>query len=39
MYILLSVFIGCTRADVCRCDGDVISVTQDMNLDGGKSVV
>ena len=24
MYVWLYVFLGCTRACLCRCDGDVI---------------
>ena len=27
----LYIFIGCTRACVCGCDGDVICVGHDMN--------
>ena len=31
MYVWLYVFIGCTRACVCRCDGDVICVCHDLD--------
>ena len=31
MLVWLYVFLGCTRACVCRCDGDVIYVGHDMN--------
>ena len=31
MYVWLYVFLGCTRARVCRCDGDVICVGHDLN--------
>ena len=30
MYVWLYVFLGCTRACVCRCDGDVICVGHDL---------
>ena len=35
------VFLGCTRACVCRCDSDVIYIGHDLNrcLCGGKSEV
>ena len=36
MYVWLHVFLGCTRACVCRCDGDVICVGA---LGGGMSAV
>ena len=31
MWVWLYVFIVCTRACVCRCDGDVICVGYDLN--------
>ena len=31
MKVWLYVFLGCTRACVCRCDGDVICVDHDLN--------
>ena len=31
MYVWLYVFLFCTRACVCRCDGDVICVGHDLN--------
>ena len=31
MQVWLYVFIGRTRACVCRCDGDVICVDHDLN--------
>ena len=31
MKVWLYVFIGCTRACVCRCDGNVICVGNDLN--------
>ena len=31
LYVWLYVFLGCTRACVCRCDGDVICVGHDLN--------
>ena len=39
--VWLYVFLGCTRACVCRCDGDVICVRQALNrvLDSGMSAV
>ena len=30
MYVWLYVFLCCTRACVCRCDGDVICVGHDL---------
>ena len=30
-YVWLYVFLGCIRACVCRCDGDVICVGHDLN--------
>ena len=35
MYVCLYVFLGCTRACVCRCDGDVIFVRHDLNRCSG----
>ena len=32
MYVWLYIFLGCTRACVCGCDGDVICVDHDLNL-------
>ena len=32
---MVKVFLGCTRACVCRCDGDVICVDHDQNSAGG----
>ena len=32
MKVWLYVFLGCTRACVCRCDGDVICVDNDLML-------
>ena len=30
VYVWLYVFLGCTRACVCRCDGDVIWIGHDL---------
>ena len=35
MYVWLYVFLGCTRACVYRCDGDVICVCHDLNRCSG----
>ena len=35
MYVWLYVFLGCTHACVCRCDGDVICVGHDLNRCSG----
>ena len=35
MYVWLYVFLGCTRACVCICDGDVIYVGHDLNQCSG----
>ena len=35
MYVWLYVFLGCTRACVCRCDGVVICVGHDLNRCSG----
>ena len=35
MYVLLYAFLGCTRACVCCCDGDVICVGHDLNRCSG----
>ena len=39
MYVWLYVSLGCTRAYVCRCDGDVICVDHDPNRCSGWSYV
>ena len=31
MWVWLYVFLGCTRACVCRCDGDVMCGGYDLN--------
>ena len=31
LYVWLHIFLGCTRACVCGCDGDVICVGHDLN--------
>ena len=35
MYVWLYVFLRCTHAYVCRCDGDVICVGRDLNRCSG----
>ena len=35
MYVWLYVYLGCTRACVCRCNGDVICVGHDLNRCSG----
>ena len=35
MYVWLYVFPNCTRACMCRCDGDVICIRHDLNRCSG----
>ena len=35
MYVWLYVFLGCTRACVCRYDGDIICIDHDLNRCSG----
>ena len=38
MEVWLYVFLGCTRACVCRCDGNVICIGHDLNRDLGSGM-
>ena len=35
MWVWLYVFLGCTHACVCRCNGDVICVDHELNRYSG----
>ena len=39
MYVWLYILLGCTRACVCECNGDVICVGHDLNRCTGWVVV